>query len=791
MTPMNFHDAIRAAGLTPPDVIEPGRFYRFNGDGKRNGNTAGWCKLFADGEGGIFGDWSSGLSRQWQASRAEPITHAERDAWRKRIEEARREAEAEREQQQAEAANTAASIWQAATPASEHGYLSRKRIEPHGARIHDTALVIPMRADGAICSLQFIGPDGDKRFLKGGRTAGAYFSIGKPDGVLCIAEGFATGASIHEATGHAVAVAFNAGNLESVAKAMQAEFSDQRLIVCADDDFRTKGNPGMTQAAAAARSVGGALAVPDFGADRPEGATDFNDLAVICGAEAVQRAIANAGEPPRGEPQPGGSDAPVGESEGLLATVARLAGLHPLEYEQAREAQAQRLGVRVAALDKEVGNARRAKQEEGGKAAMFPTVEPCPEPVDGADLLDDLVDTIHRFIVCERHTAITAALWIVFTWVIGRVQVAPLAVITAPEKRCGKSQLLTLIGRLSRRPAWASNISPATVFRMVEAHCPTLLIDEADSFFKENEELRGVINSGHTRQLAYVWRTVGDDHEPRRFSTWGAKAISGIGHLSETLMDRAVILELRRKLPSEKVQRLRHAEPGLFESLASRLARFADDAGMTLEQARPDLPEALNDRAQDNWEPLLAIADYAGRHWPRYARDAALKLSGAEQESMSLSAELLADIREVFDHKKVDRISTADLLQALTADDLNPWATYNRGKPMAPRQLARRLDEYNVKSRDIRFGHDGIRKGYDREQFDDVFTRYLPLSNTPATSATALQPSNHGHFDVADTLQRCGNKLLSATPKTAPDKACSVVADKSVVSGGGMVEVEI
>ena len=226
---------------------------------------------------------------------------------------------------------------------------------------------------------------------------------------------------------------------------------------------------------------------------------------------------------------------------------------------------------------------------------------------------------------------------------------------------------------------------------------PTLLLDEADSFLKENEELRGVINSGHTRQSAYVIRTVGDDHQPRQFLTWGAKAISGIGQLAETIVDRAIVLELRRKLPTESVQRLRHAEPQLFERLASKLARFADDAGSSIERARPNLPEALNDRAQDNWEPLLAIADYVGGNWPDIARRTALRLSGAQREAQSLSTELLVDIRNVFDSKPVARIKTADLLTALADDENRPWATYNRGKPMAAAQLAKRLAEYGIK----------------------------------------------------------------------------------------------
>lgn len=813
MNAIEFREAMRSAGLIPPESIEPGKLHRFSSNGKR-GDDAGWCKLFPDLAGGVFGDHRTGIYEVWQAEREKPYTSAEREAFRQRCEQERQEREAEETRRHAEAASKAATIWKAASPAGEdHPYLVRKHVKPvstlrelpadklasllgyapksKGEPLAGRVLIVPIKVGNKLSTVELIDEVGRKSAIAGGVKAGGYWAAQQlPDTLetILIGEGVATVLSPKESTGHPVIAALSSGNLPKVARAMRASYPAARLVILADL-VKANGEPD-SHAIEAAQSVGGLLAIPDFGDNRDPGMKDMNDLAVLHGREAIQRAIANARPPDICEQGQAQENAPQGESESLLASVSRLAGLHPLEYEQVREAEAHRLGVRVGVLDKEVSIARRSKQEEGGKAAMFPTVEPCPEHVNVAGLLDELVATVHRFIICDRHTAITAALWIVFTWLIDRVQVAPLAVITAPEKRCGKSQLLTLIGRLSRRPAWASNISPPTVFRMIEAHCPTLLIDEADSFFKDNEELRGVINSGHTRQLAYVWRTVGDDHEPRQFSTWGAKAISGIGHLSETLMDRAVILELRRKLPKEKVDRLRHAEPGLFDRLASMLARFAEDAGPAIERARPDLPEALNDRAQDNWEPLLAIADHAGGDWPRNARDAALKLSGVEQEALSLTAELLADIREVFEHKRVDRITTADLLQALTDDDLKPWATYYRGKPMTPRQLAKRLDEYHVNSRDIRFSYE-VRKGYDLAQFTDAFNRYLSPHSPPATSATPQHPSNHGPFDVADDPQRCGNEALSATSNPPPDKACSVVADKTEGGGGVWMEAEI
>ena len=145
-----------------------------------------------------------------------------------------------------------------------------------------------------LLNLQFIGEAGSKRFLTGGRVKGCCFLIGEPGDVLCIAEGFATGASVHEATGYAVAVAFDCGNLQSVAEAMRARFPNARIVIAADDDYQTAGNPGLTKAREAAAAIGGSVAVPDFGADRPDDAVDFNDLAAHRGANAVRDCLRKA-----------------------------------------------------------------------------------------------------------------------------------------------------------------------------------------------------------------------------------------------------------------------------------------------------------------------------------------------------------------------------------------------------------------------------------------------------------------------------------------------------------------
>ena len=417
------------------------------------------------------------------------------------------------------------------------------------------------------------------------------------------------------------------------------------------------------------------------------------------------------------------------------------------------------------------------KDDSTPEAAIFPEVEAWPSPVDGADLLDDITHALARHVIADKETLRAAALWSAFTWLVDAVQVAPIANITAPEKRCGKSILLTALSKLAYRPLQVSNIAPAALFRSIELWAPTLLIDEVDAFLAAHEDARGILNAGFTRDSATVIRCVGDDHTPTPFNVWGAKALCGIGKIADTLADRSVPLRLRRRTAGESVESLRHSDPTLWEQLRARLARFALDSASSIANARPSPIPGLNDRANDAWEPLLAIADLAGEHWPKSARHAAIALHGLEGESPSVGAELLADIKTVFDTKHTNRIFSADLLTALLADDESPWATWNRGKPMSPRQLAAKLADFNIKSKDVRQGFE-VKKGYHLEQFSDAFERYLS-ADTPATSATPLQASNHAGCSVAESATDTPAKTPNATRKATAGAGCSVVADRT------------
>lgn len=440
------------------------------------------------------------------------------------------------------------------------------------------------------------------------------------------------------------------------------------------------------------------------------------------------------------------------------ATLIRLSKLSPVEYDLVRKSVAKGFGIRESTLDDEISRRRDTKTPNSG----IQDIESFAEDVNPEELLNEIFDLIKRFIICDEPTATAATLWIAFTWFIDCFDVAPIANISAPEKRCGKSQLLFLIGRLCKRSLPTSNISSAALYRSIEAWNPTLIIDEADAFMRDNEELRGIINSGHTRESAFVIRVTGDEHVPAKFSTWAAKAIAGIGHLSETILDRSIVLTLRRKLSSETVERLRQADKSEFHVLSQKLSRFYDDYSYKVKATRVSLPFELNDRAQDNWEPLLAIAHVVDGAWPKRAYAAALKLNQAEEPAPSTKVELLGDIRDVFEETVIEVFSTKDLLGKLLENEEAPWSTYNRGNPLSVRQLITKLRDFKIEPKQLR--KIGRARGYRASDFTEAWSRYLASGKI---GETAGQESNSNNLNVTPASPSHVTRAPHVTEKDA------------------------
>ncbi len=377
-----------------------------------------------------------------------------------------------------------------------------------------------------------------------------------------------------------------------------------------------------------------------------------------------------------------------------------------------------------------------------GKSIVLAEPEPWPDSVDGAQLLNDIVATFQRFVVLPDSAAPAIALWSVHTHALEAAQISPILGITSPEKRCAKTLNLEILEQIVTKPLPAANVTTAAVFRAVEKYRPALLIDEADSFLRYNEELRGILNSGHRRSTAIVVRTVGDDHEPRTFSTWCPKAIALIGKLPGTLEDRSIIIHQRRKAPTEKVERWRSDRISEeIINLRRKAARWVNDHLSELKEADPETPRELNDRAADNWRPLLAIADEAGGDWPQQARAAALALSGETSEKEnSARIQLLSDIRDLFDSLKLDRLSSSEIIDALVQMEERPWPEWKKEKPLTARQLASLLSNFGVKPKVLWIGEKSVR-GYERSDLEETFSRYIPYI-PPILSVSAKEPNS-------------------------------------------------
>jgi len=428
--------------------------------------------------------------------------------------------------------------------------------------------------------------------------------------------------------------------------------------------------------------------------------------------------------------------------------VARLAKLPKLEYDRQREDAAAYLGVRVANLDKAVRAAARTADSDA-QALPHWQVEPSPLPVDGAKLLDCLRQIFRRYIVLPPGADIALALWVLHAWTMDAGEISPFLVLVSPTKRCGKTSVMILLQYLTPRSELASNITGPALFCYIEAVRPTLLIDEADSFVKDNEELRGILNSGHTKVAANVIRSVevNGEHQPRRFSTWAPKAIATIRSLADTLEDRAIIVQLQRKPPGAKVERLRRRDNEWCAALRSQAPRWTADNFDKLVDPAPQMPEALNDRAADNWRPLVAIADLVGGEWPQLARHASITLSGESPEE-TLGVMPLADCRPAFGENAV--IRSHDLVTKLAADPERSWAEYNRGKAITQRQVAKLLGAFGIISVNVNPVGLPQGKGYRWADFEEAWERYCPGQiASRADSDISIRPSVHRPVESA------------------------------------------
>jgi hypothetical protein len=349
------------------------------------------------------------------------------------------------------------------------------------------------------------------------------------------------------------------------------------------------------------------------------------------------------------------------------------------------------------------------------------------QDVQLAVVLDEVRRFVRRFVVLTDHQAVVLALWAFHTHAFDAAETTPYVSVTSAEKRSGKSRLLEVLEMLVRQPLVSVNVSDAALFRAIHEKQPTVIFDEIDSVFgpkaRDREDLRGLLNAGF-RTGAVTLRMGGKNNtELQTFNVYCPKVFAGIGELPDTIRDRCIRIRLERRTRDEAIERFRRRDINT-DDLAATLSSLADHLVPQLCDARPSLPDELDDRAQDVWEPLLAIADLAGEEWPVLARAAAVALStGIEREDDSLGARLLQDVYTVFAEATEPRFRTVDLIAEIAKIEESPWGDW-KGKTITSQALSGLLKPYRIRTMPVWVDGQTV-KGYKAEQFTEAWLRVL------------------------------------------------------------------
>jgi hypothetical protein len=412
--------------------------------------------------------------------------------------------------------------------------------------------------------------------------------------------------------------------------------------------------------------------------------------------------------------------------------------------------EVEQLLMRVAA---EVAT-RLLQRSEAATAPSFAAEEPWSEPVDGAALLGDLLQQLHRYVILPSTATAALALWIIHTFVADVAEYTAYILLTSPTRQCGKTTLLELLEHLTFHAWRTDGATAAALYRRINSDPLTLLFDEIDTRLRGDnaEALRGVLNSGYKRD-GKVSMCVGDAHEVKDFKTYCPKVLAGIGRPWDTVTSRSIPIRMERATKPElrKVRKVRgHLIADECSIYRRQALRWAMDNRNELRDADPEVPEELGARQADVWRALLAIADAVGGDWPELARHAAKELHGVAEREGDFGLLLLADVRDIVNARRLEEgatISTVNLLEALhDCGDDHPWAEYGRTRqPISPGQVAELLRRFEIRPRNTRQG-DQVLKGYAVADLAPSFRRYLPPQTRDGQSGqpTAATPATGG-----------------------------------------------
>ena len=422
----------------------------------------------------------------------------------------------------------------------------------------------------------------------------------------------------------------------------------------------------------------------------------------------------------------------------IRAEVERLSKLDQPGYLAERKSVAKELNISVRELNCLVHEAHASKTRRLAEAtpAWKPISSMHPDPVSGDLLLAELVTAIRRFVRLSDQDALIVALWALFTWVFEQcADTNPFLRLISPAPECGKSTLLKVLSRICRSSWMLARVTPAAFSRTVHSERRTLLLDEGDAFLADNEVMRNVLDSASDPDTAIVSVCFkqSDDWAPTQLNLYVPIAIASIGTLRrmQTVESRAIAVHLKRATAAERKTLLkgrRRELISLLDPIAAKCARWALDNAASLRNNRPQLPGDLSGREQDKWEPLVTIADAIGEAPGRKARQAAQDHCAALDPSDSLPGiRLLADLYRLFQAPQVDKLSSNEICQKLSASDDSPWFENGRAhRPITQHQLANLLRPFKITPKTIRLrGSTVTTKGYEKPDFEETWERYL------------------------------------------------------------------
>lgn len=359
-------------------------------------------------------------------------------------------------------------------------------------------------------------------------------------------------------------------------------------------------------------------------------------------------------------------------------------------------------------------------------------------PVDGAKLLDEFMIELRAHVVLNECQSAVVALWTLLTHA-AMFSSSPRLLLESPEPGCGKTTALNVLACVVAKPLLTTDITTAALFREIDARQPTLLIDEADALLASTA-LISILNAGHQRNSATIIR-VATGGGTRKFRTFAPAAIATIAPVPPTLASRSISIRLRRRLPTESVKPLDDAARNKLQHLSRQAARWALENKDELSSATPNMPIFIQNRAADNWRPLLAIADIAGGTWSQKARQAVQQLGATTSNIKSAGEMLLDDIRELIARKDTkQQIVAAELATALSDLEARPWRNWKGRGPLTASEVAHLLEPYGIEPRKVRVGR-RTRMAYAVSQFEDAFSRYLITPRQRGETVAASLPT--------------------------------------------------